>query len=183
MSCSKGTAINIYQLFAAFLELTITISHGWAPSVLIETCDGVPCAFTSSADVSTMLFKLKGWPGRHSSLSQSVAVIELETWRNLNPAGPAGGSESLSQSESDLEHSLSQKACRAAAIFEVSWFSALQVIYGALSYTWYTYRARPVRLPNLKSLFAIIHLLQPASCKFYKLWSTRNHRQGLYGKR
>ena len=54
-------------------------SSGWAPSVLMETCNGVPCAFTSNADVSTMLFKLKGWPGRHSSLSQSVAVIELET--------------------------------------------------------------------------------------------------------
>ena len=59
MSCSKGTTINISQLFAAFLELTSTISYVWAPSVLMKSFDDGPCAFTSNADVSTMLFKLK----------------------------------------------------------------------------------------------------------------------------
>ncbi len=43
--------------------------------MVIESAQEGPCALASNANVSTMLFKVSDWPGRHSSLSQSVAGI------------------------------------------------------------------------------------------------------------
>jgi hypothetical protein len=79
LSGGKVATINISQLFAVFQKLASSILQVWGSSVVNEAAQEGPCVLTSKANVSTMLFKLKGWPGRHSSLSQSVAVIELET--------------------------------------------------------------------------------------------------------
>ncbi len=68
LSCGKVATIDISQLFAVFRKLASSISHVWGSSVVNEAAQEGPCALTSNANVSTMLFKVSDWPERHSSL-------------------------------------------------------------------------------------------------------------------
>jgi hypothetical protein len=85
LSCGKVATINISQLFAVFQKLARSISHDWGSSVVNEAAQEGPCALTSNlnANVSTMLFKVGDWPGRHARI---VDLSQRRVSANLKEA-------------------------------------------------------------------------------------------------
>ncbi len=98
LSGGKVATINISQLFAVFQKLAKSTSHVRGSFVVKEAAQEGPCALTSNANVSTMLFKVSDWTERHSSL------VDLSLWRvSANLKEARQGLKSLSQSRTRAE--------------------------------------------------------------------------------